>query len=409
MTDMTIGQRISECRRKLGISQEALGEKVGVSRQAISKWESDGALPEIDKLIALSKLFDVSIGWLLGVEEQPTPEASAPPISEELLRKIEEIVLRYRPRKEKMSTKKKWAIGIAAALVLLTGYHFLTKWETERSMLVFTYAQVDAINEQNANIQHQLNDLANRIDGINANIETVNASLASYEFHITPDLNDQTAQVVLNAIPKTWSETLSAALTVRKNGQHIATQACSWDGTGFTGKLTLDMADGYEYWFAIGYPDGTQEQIRLEDALAQTLKSSYSIDCQITAYPDAAGSTGTVLELSNYDIYLARPDPAYDKDAWVWTQAEFVLYRNHGTDRSEVGTYSILNQDGLYHDGKILGMTDVELWGSCIGEMVLPALSEGDGMELWFRAALANGTTASQKVDSWTYSHGALS
>ena len=67
MPDLTLGQRISECRRKMNLSQEALGEKVGVSRQAISKWEADGAVPEIDKLIALSRLFGVSIGWLLGL------------------------------------------------------------------------------------------------------------------------------------------------------------------------------------------------------------------------------------------------------------------------------------------------------------------------------------------------------
>lgn len=41
MTDLTMGQRIAECRKKRGFSQEALGEKTGVSRQAISKWESE--------------------------------------------------------------------------------------------------------------------------------------------------------------------------------------------------------------------------------------------------------------------------------------------------------------------------------------------------------------------------------
>ena len=75
---MTIGQRIAEARKKLGLSQEALGEKLGVSRQAISKWESDASVPEIDKLIVLSRLFSVSIGWLLGVEEE-TPEIQEVP------------------------------------------------------------------------------------------------------------------------------------------------------------------------------------------------------------------------------------------------------------------------------------------------------------------------------------------
>lgn len=63
---MTIGQRIAERRKLLGLSQEALGERMGVSRQAISKWEADGAIPEIDKLIALSKLFGISVGWFWG-------------------------------------------------------------------------------------------------------------------------------------------------------------------------------------------------------------------------------------------------------------------------------------------------------------------------------------------------------
>ena len=68
---MTIGQRIAQKRKELGLSQEALGSKLGVSRQSIYKWEADSALPEIDKLIALSRLFGVSVGWLLGVEEPP--------------------------------------------------------------------------------------------------------------------------------------------------------------------------------------------------------------------------------------------------------------------------------------------------------------------------------------------------
>ena len=72
---MTLGQRIQELRKEQGLSQEALGEKLGVSRQAISKWEGDGAVPEVDKLIALSRLFGLSLNELLQVDVEPgTPE-----------------------------------------------------------------------------------------------------------------------------------------------------------------------------------------------------------------------------------------------------------------------------------------------------------------------------------------------
>ena len=72
---MTTGQRIAAKRKELALSQEALGAELGVSRQSIYKWESDASLPEIDKLIALSRCFGVPVGWLLGVEEEtPAPE-----------------------------------------------------------------------------------------------------------------------------------------------------------------------------------------------------------------------------------------------------------------------------------------------------------------------------------------------
>lgn len=73
---MTLGQRIQELRKQNNLSQEALGEKLGVSRQAISRWEMDGAVPEVDKLIAMSRLFHLTVGQLLGEEAlAPTLES----------------------------------------------------------------------------------------------------------------------------------------------------------------------------------------------------------------------------------------------------------------------------------------------------------------------------------------------
>lgn len=62
---MTLQEKILYCRRRAGLSQEALAEQLGVSRQAISKWENGAAEPEIGKLRALAEAFDVSTDWLL--------------------------------------------------------------------------------------------------------------------------------------------------------------------------------------------------------------------------------------------------------------------------------------------------------------------------------------------------------
>lgn len=62
---MTLGQRISEYRKKLGVSQEELGARLGVSRQAVSKWETGAADPSTANLLALAKLYGVSPEELL--------------------------------------------------------------------------------------------------------------------------------------------------------------------------------------------------------------------------------------------------------------------------------------------------------------------------------------------------------
>ncbi len=63
--NMTIGEKISQLRMASGISQEQLAEKILVSRQAVSKWEMDQALPQIDKVLLLCQLFDISTDELL--------------------------------------------------------------------------------------------------------------------------------------------------------------------------------------------------------------------------------------------------------------------------------------------------------------------------------------------------------
>ena len=82
---MNLSGKILYCRKKAGLSQEALAEKLGVSRQAISKWETGDAVPELSKLVLLAKAFDVTTDWLLSESEPETetpPEPEIPPVPE---------------------------------------------------------------------------------------------------------------------------------------------------------------------------------------------------------------------------------------------------------------------------------------------------------------------------------------
>lgn len=67
---MQLHEKIFRCRRQLGLSQEELAECIGVSRQAVSKWEQGISTPELDSLVALAKIFGVTTDYLLSEEEQ---------------------------------------------------------------------------------------------------------------------------------------------------------------------------------------------------------------------------------------------------------------------------------------------------------------------------------------------------
>ena len=62
---MTLGQKLKEIRKKFGLSQEQLAEIMNVSRQAITKWENDAGLPDTENLKELSRIFEISIDYLL--------------------------------------------------------------------------------------------------------------------------------------------------------------------------------------------------------------------------------------------------------------------------------------------------------------------------------------------------------
>lgn len=78
---MTFGEKLQGLRQKAGMSQDALAEKLNVSRQAVSRWERDETMPETEKVIALADLFGVTTDYLLRdqPERQAEPSHQAPP------------------------------------------------------------------------------------------------------------------------------------------------------------------------------------------------------------------------------------------------------------------------------------------------------------------------------------------
>jgi len=78
---MTFGEKLQDLRRKAGMSQDTLAEKLDVSRQAVSKWERDETMPETEKLVRIAQLFHASLDeLLLDREPQTVPEPDPQPV-----------------------------------------------------------------------------------------------------------------------------------------------------------------------------------------------------------------------------------------------------------------------------------------------------------------------------------------
>lgn len=71
---MKLAEKIQDLRKKSGLSQEQLADKLGISRQAISKWESEQSTPDIDKIVLLSEFFQVSTDYLLKEEKDASSQ-----------------------------------------------------------------------------------------------------------------------------------------------------------------------------------------------------------------------------------------------------------------------------------------------------------------------------------------------
>lgn len=110
---MTLGQNIQAARKAKGLSQETLAEKIGVSRQALGKWEKDTALPGLDNLQALAAELGTGVDALLGTE--PSAPA-APAVTLDAMRDL----LSARDAEEKRR-RRLWGCAGGATFLILAG------------------------------------------------------------------------------------------------------------------------------------------------------------------------------------------------------------------------------------------------------------------------------------------------
>ena len=395
---MTMGQRIGEQRKKLGISQEVLGEKLDVSRQAVSKWESDGAVPDVDKLITMSKLFGVSVGWLLGVEEENAPERSEE-LTEKQLRMIEEIVKRYQPeqtvvtqtvvKKEGRGFKVLAVLGIAVAVILAAT----------------ALNKIQKLPDYN----HQLNNISNNSYNAQGHLATLSGQLEELakgerlltEYTCTAaGLQDLSgAEITFRATPRQWQEGDTGFFAVRLYEQDVAQVECSFLGSSCTAKIEMSPADGYSFCFIQVHADGSREQQILEDVdyYCVNVREGLQINCQgdVSWHEDVVKQPGKVNLYPDFcQVYLSTPALVTWGNDLTWTHAQLFFLQNG----REIKRIDLLAQENVFMEPAVSGpYVDTAFW---IDEFAIP-MQDQDRVSVMLEGGLSNGMEISKEITAW--------
>lgn len=257
---MTTGQRIAQKRKEAGLSQETLGAELGVSRQSIYKWESDTALPEIDKLVALSRRFGVTVGWLLGVEE--APETASAPDSGELtdaqLKMVEEITARYIAALPAPKPRKKWPYVLAALMVLYAAHRAYQSIDRQFDGVYSRIGQMDS------SMSNQVYSISGQVEEI---LKQQNALTADYGTElVSADLSKNAVTFSVYAVPKTYVEGMRVEFSVDNgHNSNSKTVLSEPDQNGqpvsekFSAELTCELTDDIAITAVFVMPDGTRQ------------------------------------------------------------------------------------------------------------------------------------------------------
>lgn len=329
---MTIGQRVGQKRKELGLSQEALGEQLGVSRQSIYKWESDSALPEIDKLIALSRLFGVSVGWLLGVEEppqddgadaEPAPEAGE--LTEAQLRMVEEIVARYTAALPK-AKRRRWPFVLAGVVLFFAIFNLFSELNALRS-------QQGSISSSIAQVQNsvdrQIGSISSRVEEI---LKAQNSLVADYGVEltaVTPAHN--TATFTVHAVPKTYVEGMTVEF-IAENGEVASDRVAKAGEIGsnqrFYADLSVPLTDSITISALLISPDGTRQTQLLDQFHGLYSDTLPAVDVQSNFMWMDLEDGALVLTENSHERYLWTQEQIWSDSAAAIADVRVGLFKN---------------------------------------------------------------------------------
>lgn len=246
---MTLGNRIASLRKAAGLSQEALAAKLGVSRQAIGKWEADTTLPSLDNLHQLAKELGVSIDALLTGEETQAQsslenEPTQTPLSLEGIQALLDSSARSEQRRQRHTLIWLGAPAVLAALALAAGL----MWQNSR--MASLRQQLEVMRGDVSTLDGSVAALQSRLDTFTPNAPQSAPSeslLASWDIQ-TKEYSPTDGRVLmsLSATPRTITEGCSLRFTfVLSDGQSLSLDAARNEGDVFFAEGWVPLTESY--------------------------------------------------------------------------------------------------------------------------------------------------------------------
>ncbi|MEG2002638.1 MAG: helix-turn-helix domain-containing protein [Clostridia bacterium] len=250
---MTIGEKIYELRKQKGISQEQFGDDLNVTRQTVSRWESDVNIPEMEKINEIARYFSTSTSYLLDVEQDTLDKVAN---LEETQKMVNSYVAAVNETSKKNSEKQiktvmQFAVAMVAVLAILIYF------------AVSLNNKFNNLNHQYNNLQNEISSLQNQIYNINRPTQTVESELFSKasvnigEYDFDANTVDLVANISLKAFKDNTKLTLSIAFDDKKIKKEFSLE----NGSLVNGIIKLPINDYYEITATVSNDDGSKNEI----------------------------------------------------------------------------------------------------------------------------------------------------
>lgn len=331
---MTIGKRIAAARRAAGLSQEGLAAQIGVSRQAVAKWETDASLPGADNLQELARALNTSCDELL----TGTPPASGDGADLlPLLKSMQALIESQEAGRRAARRRTRWAVGgvCLAALLLLgaAGGYYASTLNALRS-------RVEGLDSRMAGIDGAIDSqLAGLRAGIEHSLHQQASIVASYDWQTELAAADGQAALWVSATPKESAEGLAASFTlVPDGGEPILAEGTPAPGGSFTATLPIPLKNEYNSFrvlvqFARGETVQSEELFSEYGFVEQFMPTVHLWGNGITGSAQNAAQGGRVTLRGSYSLEVQSASTEaggwpvecvvelLEGDAAVWSQS----------------------------------------------------------------------------------------